>query len=304
MKKFISGLALGLTISAASAAYASDTVQAYLFNARYMFNGEEKTLEAPYTSLNYEGHAYVPIRFIAENTGLQVNYDEFSQTVKIKASSIYISKSSAIELAKSSDRLGNDVYWEAQLIENERNDSNGQSMGRAVWKVNGLYPAGNKTVVTLDAETGEQISLTEIEAGGAIIPSTPDMGRIYGLAVNALLKSDLGLTREMKYIAVDPGGFKDLGDGDWEEILHSLDGNGVPVMKASFDELKAKGMVHDANALDGVLLVVEKTVYARNSIMIDGYLFKTGKGAAGSQVIIQREQGGWNISNVRGTWIS
>jgi hypothetical protein len=124
MKRFISGLALGLGISAASVGYASDTVQIYLFNARYMFNGEEKVVEDPYKSLNYEGHTYLPIRFIAENTGLQVNYDEFSQMVSVKTSPVYISKSSAIALAKSTDMLNNDVHWEAQFIDIHRNDSN------------------------------------------------------------------------------------------------------------------------------------------------------------------------------------
>ncbi|MEK3914176.1 stalk domain-containing protein [Paenibacillus sp. FSL H7-0331] len=304
MKKFISGLVLGLGISAASVGYASDTVQIYLFNARYMFNGEEKIVEDPYKSLNYEGHIYLPIRFIAENTGLQVNYDELLQTVSVKASPVYISKSSAITLAKSTDKLNNDVRWEAQFIDIHRNDSNSQLMDRAVWKVNGLYPAGNKTIVTLDAETGEQFSLTKLEAWGEVIPPTPDMGLVYGLAVNALLKSDPGLTREMKYIAVDPTGLKDLGEGDMEEILQSLNGNGVLVMKASFDELKAKGMVRDVNALEGVLLIVEKVVYAKDSILIDGYIFKTGLAAASSRITIQRDGEGWRISSVQGRGVS
>ncbi|MCU6792138.1 copper amine oxidase N-terminal domain-containing protein [Paenibacillus sp. WQ 127069] len=304
MKKFISGLVLGLGISAASVGYASDTVQMYLFNARYMFNGEEKIVEDPYKSLNYEGHIYLPIRFIAENTGLQVNYDELLQTVSVKASPVYISKSSAITLAKSTDKLNNDVRWEAQFIDIHRNDSNSQLMDRAVWKVNGLYPASNKTIVTLDAETGEQFSLTKLEAWGEVIPPTPDMGLVYGLAVNALLKSDPGLTREMKYIAVDPTGLKDLGEGDMEEILQSLNGNGVLVMKASFDELKAKGMVRDVNALEGVLLIVEKVVYAKDSILIDGYIFKTGLAAASSRITIQRDGEGWRISSVQGRGVS
>lgn len=269
-----------------------------------MFNGEEKIVEDPYKSLNYEGHIYLPIRFIAENTGLQVNYDELLQTVSVKASPVYISKSSAITLAKSTDKLNNDVRWEAQFIDIHRNDSNSQLMDRAVWKVNGLYPAGNKTIVTLDAETGEQFSLTKLEAWGEVIPPTPDMGLVYGLAVNALLKSDPGLTREMKYIAVDPTGLKDLGEGDMEEILQSLNGNGVLVMKASFDELKAKGMVRDVNALEGVLLIVEKVVYAKDSILIDGYIFKTGLAAASSRITIQRDGEGWRISSVQGRGVS
>ncbi|MBD0381807.1 DUF4309 domain-containing protein [Paenibacillus sedimenti] len=83
MKRFILGLICGIGLTATTAVYASDTIQAYLFKANYTINGESKALGEEYTTLNVNGHAYVPIRWIAESMGKIVNYDHDSQTVAI-----------------------------------------------------------------------------------------------------------------------------------------------------------------------------------------------------------------------------
>ncbi|WNQ09621.1 stalk domain-containing protein [Paenibacillus aurantius] len=84
MKKFFLGLVCGIVLTATTAAYASDTIQAYLFPAKFVINGETKNpSDSGYQTLNYDGHAYVPIRYIAENMGSKVAYDEVSQTITV-----------------------------------------------------------------------------------------------------------------------------------------------------------------------------------------------------------------------------
>jgi hypothetical protein len=51
MKKFILDLACGVALTATSAVYASDTIQAYLFPAKFVFNGKDTKLNG-YQALN------------------------------------------------------------------------------------------------------------------------------------------------------------------------------------------------------------------------------------------------------------
>jgi ankyrin repeat protein len=83
MRKFLLGLFCGVSLAATTAVYASDTIQAYLFSVKYVFNGQTKELDTEYTTLNYNGHAYVPIRFLAENIGANVDYDDATKTISI-----------------------------------------------------------------------------------------------------------------------------------------------------------------------------------------------------------------------------
>ncbi|GIP38162.1 hypothetical protein J31TS4_14420 [Paenibacillus sp. J31TS4] len=83
MKKFVLGLACGVGLTAATAAYASGTIQAYLFPAGFVIHGKEAKLEPDYTVLNVDGHAYVPIRFVAEQLGQLVKYENATKTITI-----------------------------------------------------------------------------------------------------------------------------------------------------------------------------------------------------------------------------
>lgn len=83
MKKYLIGFAVGASVSLATAAYASDIVQAYLFPAKFVINSESRTPDPDYAVLNYNGHAYVPIRFAAEQLGAVVAYDDSSQTITV-----------------------------------------------------------------------------------------------------------------------------------------------------------------------------------------------------------------------------
>lgn len=69
---------------------AAETLQTYIFPAKIQINGEEKPLDhSEYEILNYNGHAYVPIRFVSENLGKLVKYDEETMTILINDTNLY-----------------------------------------------------------------------------------------------------------------------------------------------------------------------------------------------------------------------
>jgi hypothetical protein len=76
LKKFILGLVVGTLLSISTAVFASESVQSYLFPAYFTINGQTASLDKEYAVLNYQGHAYVPVRFIAEQLGAFVDYTE------------------------------------------------------------------------------------------------------------------------------------------------------------------------------------------------------------------------------------
>lgn len=84
MKKFILGLVCGMALTATTAVYAADTIQAYLFPVKFEFNGQSKPLdEKEYVVLNHNGHAYVPLRYAAESMGKIAKYNENTRTISI-----------------------------------------------------------------------------------------------------------------------------------------------------------------------------------------------------------------------------
>lgn len=83
MKKFLLGCAVGGLLSVCSVAYATDGVQALLFPVKFFFNGHGSDLPADMATLNYNGHAYVPIRFIAEELGASITYHDSDHTILV-----------------------------------------------------------------------------------------------------------------------------------------------------------------------------------------------------------------------------
>ncbi|KRE45965.1 stalk domain-containing protein [Paenibacillus sp. Soil724D2] len=84
MKKFLLGLSCGFVIACSSVAVASDTIQALLFPASFEINGNTASLNNDYKVLNVDGHAYVPIRFVAENLGATIDYDADTNMIFVK----------------------------------------------------------------------------------------------------------------------------------------------------------------------------------------------------------------------------
>ncbi|GAB2724384.1 stalk domain-containing protein [Paenibacillus thermoaerophilus] len=83
MNKWIGGFVLGAVVSGAVTVSASDSIQAVLFPAKYKINGVTRELPEGYSTVNVNGHAYVPIRYVAESLGAVVAYDEDSSTIVV-----------------------------------------------------------------------------------------------------------------------------------------------------------------------------------------------------------------------------
>lgn len=90
MKKFMLGLSCGLLLACSSVAFASDTIQALLFPASFEINGSQVKMNSDYQILNVDGHAYVPVRFVAENLGATIDYDSEAQKIVVKNKSLDI----------------------------------------------------------------------------------------------------------------------------------------------------------------------------------------------------------------------
>lgn len=83
MKKLFIGFICGCFLSFTTVVFASDSVKAIISPVKFFFNSSEKSLDADYNALNYNGHVYVPIRFVAENMGASVNYNEQNSEVSV-----------------------------------------------------------------------------------------------------------------------------------------------------------------------------------------------------------------------------
>lgn len=82
MRKFIIGIIFGAVLSSSSIIYASDSIQALLWPVQFEINGKSHEL-GDYEVLNYKGHAYVPIRFVAEELNQGINYRNNDNTISI-----------------------------------------------------------------------------------------------------------------------------------------------------------------------------------------------------------------------------
>jgi hypothetical protein len=86
-KRVIFGSLIFISLVSTSVALASEKIEAILHPVKYIFNGVEEELSGEYVTLNYNGHVYVPIRFIAESVGANVEYDKTDQKVIVKYNS-------------------------------------------------------------------------------------------------------------------------------------------------------------------------------------------------------------------------
>jgi hypothetical protein len=78
MKKFLTGLVLGIGISSCTAVFASETIQAYLFPSKVTFhiNGQSTHLDVSGENqiINFNNKAYIPLRLFTETLGATVDY--------------------------------------------------------------------------------------------------------------------------------------------------------------------------------------------------------------------------------------
>jgi hypothetical protein len=144
-----------------------------------------------------------------------------------------------------------------------------------------------------------------IVAGCSSIKPVKDMGEIYGLALEAFMSIDEGLNGNMKYIAIDMTNFKDIDDTDKGQILKHFEKYDIEVMEATYEQLKAKGLLDPKiMVLNGVLLRVEKTEISNKKIVVEGSKYRAGNGATGTRIVVEYKNSKWQITEADGTWIS
>jgi hypothetical protein len=85
-KQLVIGVLLGSMITGAGAAAASQSTAITAFlkdGVTFKFNGDEKKLKDGYSVLNYNNSTYVPARFVAEELGAKVTWDNDTQTISV-----------------------------------------------------------------------------------------------------------------------------------------------------------------------------------------------------------------------------
>jgi hypothetical protein len=82
MKKFVSGLLLGLIIATSIGVFAeSRSIEVFFNNIKIAINGDIVPMDPePFI---YSGRTYVPISFVAESFGKEVKFNETTNTVEI-----------------------------------------------------------------------------------------------------------------------------------------------------------------------------------------------------------------------------
>lgn len=74
MKKVIIAFISGVVISMSSVAVAANQFNVSLFPSEFFFNGVKKPVPSEYEVFNYNGHVYVPIRYVTESMGATVGF--------------------------------------------------------------------------------------------------------------------------------------------------------------------------------------------------------------------------------------
>jgi hypothetical protein len=135
VKKFILGLTCGIALTATTAVYASDTIQAYLFPAKFEVNGQSKELNSEYKVLNYNGHAYVPIRFIGESLGLGVRYIDRDNVISIMNEPTNVDETAKkVWIIQYRLNVGNDQKYVKELLGEPTAERTNDDKQQAVWR--------------------------------------------------------------------------------------------------------------------------------------------------------------------------
>lgn len=86
-KSLVTGIVIGTTLSGIGTGFAEgNNVSATIENwIQFKFNGVSQSLPSDYSILNYKGRIYVPARYIAEQLGADVSWDESTQTISVNS---------------------------------------------------------------------------------------------------------------------------------------------------------------------------------------------------------------------------
>ncbi|WP_105616416.1 peptide ABC transporter substrate-binding protein [Vallitalea okinawensis] len=150
------------------------------------------------------------------------------------------------------------------------------------------------------------ILLVGVFSAHVYVEADRDMWDIYRIALDSAMDIDPALNHEMKYIAIDSNSLKEMTLKDKTRIFTYFENKyNVDVIEASYEELKAEGLVNKDSSIDGVLLSIESSRIIFSNVYLEGSKFKSGLGAIGfkstvSYVGINK----WKLINSKMTWIS
>ncbi|MBF4691557.1 hypothetical protein [Fusibacter ferrireducens] len=130
-------------------------------------------------------------------------------------------------------------------------------------------------------------------------------GKIYSIALDAIMPVEDSLNENMTYIAVDTNTLDDATDEDIANIINDLTKYNVEVIEASFDTLKSEDMVKDGASLDGVLLKISSVkIISEDKIEIIGSKYRSGTAAIGVKCVLINAAGEWIIGSSEIIWVS
>ncbi|WP_226673511.1 peptide ABC transporter substrate-binding protein [Rossellomorea aquimaris] len=133
------------------------------------------------------------------------------------------------------------------------------------------------------------------------------LGEIYTLALDALMEEDQALNSDMTFIAIDMSDLDGVDEEQKQAIMrHFRDEYKVEVMDSTMDELEEDGYYDtDTMALKGVLLRMEKVDFeSEDGVLLEVSKFKSGKGAIGLRLVVDYENGEWQLTEQDVIWIS
>jgi hypothetical protein len=144
-----------------------------LFPASFEVNGQTKQLGSEYTVLNYNGHAYVPVRFVAESLGAGVRYIYKDNVISIMNEPVNVDETTKkvwqIQYRLSVGRDQNDVKALLGGSSAERtNDDNQQAVSRYDISPTSGYQYEGLTIDLKGLEQGKigaQLIITWSKAG-------------------------------------------------------------------------------------------------------------------------------------------
>lgn len=116
-------------------------------------------------------------------------------------------------------------------------------------------------------------------------------------ALDSLMPMDDALNFGMKYIAIDLGGIPGLNEAAKQQVLRSFKKYKVATMDSSLAKLREQGLYNRKNTmLDGVLLRVYKIEFVGDAVMVRASKYRSGDGAIGVKVMLEKVDGNWKVT--------
>jgi hypothetical protein len=166
MKKFISGLILGLLIATASVVAANSEVIAKFTSFNFVVNGESKQLETQPVVVN--GSSYLPVRELSNLLGYDVTYKADTKTIELNVNS----NTSSTDLSGTGETDGASYEWVSYITLAEEYDL-------SVTTTN-----STNTMTISNGEVTVDIQMPNFKTDGQTATLETDLGKIDAMMIN------------------------------------------------------------------------------------------------------------------------